>query len=246
MDISTRGAVIAGSTFRSGIFRGWNLVSGREHDRLSIRQRFHLSKTRQWDREGRTAVEYRYQQSPPGFVARDGKFVVYMSTTGGAGGYGLWLLPWKETISPFPTCKLLLTKETPNFRRTESGWPMTPTNPANHKCMCRRYPANGAKWQVSPAGGTQPRWRRDGKELFYISADQKLMAVPVKSGAAFGRVLSSQALFEIDPVFPPIGGRFAYQPAADGQRFLVLSAATGASTLTAHQRSDQLESRAKK
>ena len=88
-------------------------------------------------------------------------------------------------------------------------------------------PANGAKWQVSPEGGTQPRWRRDGKELFYISGDQKLMAVPVKSGAAF-EAGAPQALFELDPIFSPIGGRFAYQPAADGQRFLVLSSAGSA------------------
>ena len=94
-------------------------------------------------------------------------------------------------------------------------------------------PASGAKWQISTTGGAQPRWRRDGKELFYISADQKLMAVPVKTGTAV-EAGSPQPLFEIQPVSSQLGGRFdyqeTYQPTADGQRFLVIAPVGGAAT----------------
>ena len=45
-------------------------------------------------------------------------------------------------------------------------------------------PTVGAKQKVSIAGGTQPAWRADGKELFYVAADGKMMSVPVDSGAA--------------------------------------------------------------
>lgn len=41
------------------------------------------------------------------------------------------------------------------------------------------------KWQVSTGGGEQPRWRGDSKELFYLSSEAKIMAVPVKGGAGF-------------------------------------------------------------
>jgi len=41
------------------------------------------------------------------------------------------------------------------------------------------FPATGARWQVSIEGGIYPRWRRDGKELFYIAPDNRLMAVPI-------------------------------------------------------------------
>src|SRR5262249_13962365 len=41
--------------------------------------------------------------------------------------------------------------------------------------------ANSGKWKVSTTGGTQPRWSSSGKELFYISLDGKMMAVPVVS-----------------------------------------------------------------
>jgi len=44
------------------------------------------------------------------------------------------------------------------------------------------FPAGNGKWQVSTNGGVQPRWRRDGKELFYLGLDRKLMAVPVRGG----------------------------------------------------------------
>src|SRR5262249_57200415 len=44
------------------------------------------------------------------------------------------------------------------------------------------FPVSTAKWRISTAGGSQPRWRRDGKEIFYVSPDHRLMAVPVKGG----------------------------------------------------------------
>ena len=48
-----------------------------------------------------------------------------------------------------------------------------------------RNPATGVgQWQISPAGGSKPRWSRDGRELFYIARDGKLMAVPVTSGTS--------------------------------------------------------------
>jgi hypothetical protein len=47
------------------------------------------------------------------------------------------------------------------------------------------FPRRNAKFQVSTGGGSQPRWRRDGRELFYIAADGKLMAVAIRAGSTF-------------------------------------------------------------
>jgi eukaryotic-like serine/threonine-protein kinase len=158
--------------------------------------------------------------------SRDGKFVVYMSTNGGATGYGLWLLPMEGDHKPVPYLQTSFNQGDAQFS-PDGKWMAYASNESGQpQVYVQAIPANGAKWQASPAGGTQPRWRRDGKELFYISADQKLMAVPIKSDTAF-EAGAPQVLFELDPVFPPIGGRFAYQPMPDGQRFLVLSAAGG-------------------
>ena len=45
------------------------------------------------------------------------------------------------------------------------------------------FPSSGAKWPVSQGGGIQPLWRGDGKELFFIGADQQLMAVGINLAA---------------------------------------------------------------
>jgi Tol biopolymer transport system component len=80
------------------------------------------------------------------------------------------------------------------------------------------FPGPGRKWQVSTAGGIQPTWRKDGKELFYISLDSRLMAVEVTPGETSfetGRVTS---LF----VLRRRAGGIPYAPDPDGERFLII------------------------
>jgi Tol biopolymer transport system component len=78
----------------------------------------------------------------------------------------------------------------------------------------------GTRVRVSPEGGGQPRWRGDGKELFYVSPDGRLMAVEVRTGEAGLEVSLPALLFEFEAgVADPI--RDEYAVTADGQRFLV-------------------------
>ncbi len=49
-----------------------------------------------------------------------------------------------------------------------------------YEVYIRTFPEAGGKWQVSAAGGVQPRWRRDGRELYYVAPDARLMAVPIR------------------------------------------------------------------
>jgi eukaryotic-like serine/threonine-protein kinase len=80
-----------------------------------------------------------------------------------------------------------------------------------------------SKVVVSRNGGTDPRWRRDGRELFYIAADGKLMAVPVKTGDTF-EARTETALFQMPlPSGTATIGLFRYDVAADGKRFLIIS-----------------------
>jgi eukaryotic-like serine/threonine-protein kinase len=82
------------------------------------------------------------------------------------------------------------------------------------------FPPSGEKIRVSPRGGLQPDWRRDGRELYYLTADRMLMAVEVRTVAARVEFGPPIPLFKA-PVANPEWGRNHYQPAADGQRFLV-------------------------
>ena len=78
-----------------------------------------------------------------------------------------------------------------------------------------------AQQLISVAGGMQPEWRRDGNELFYISADRKLMAVPVTTDGATFSPGTPRALFDVQmpEQIPPYPTDYAVT--MDGQRFLV-------------------------
>jgi dipeptidyl aminopeptidase/acylaminoacyl peptidase len=81
-------------------------------------------------------------------------------------------------------------------------------------------PAGHGKWQISTRGGAQPVWRRDRAELFYMSADRKIMAVLVRTGAGF----DAAAPRELLPVAASglFNVRNHYAITADGQHFLII------------------------
>jgi len=81
--------------------------------------------------------------------------------------------------------------------------------------------ASTARVQISVAGGTQPLWSRNGREIFYVGPDLRMMAVPVEREAGTLNPGVPQALFETRLT---TGADRQYDVAADGQRFLVAQA----------------------
>ncbi len=80
------------------------------------------------------------------------------------------------------------------------------------------FPTSGGKWQISTAGGAQPQWRGDGKDLFYLAPDSKLMALEVNgAGSAFSAGIP-KVLFEVNlfTIFPGGGGALYYAPRVTG------------------------------
>lgn len=95
------------------------------------------------------------------------------------------------------------------------------------------FPVPGAKRAISVGGGSEPQWRGDGRELFYLAADGTLMSVDVQAGDDL-QVSRRRSLFRT-PI--PISGemysrRNHYVPSADGQRFLMNAAAGPAGSIT--------------
>ena len=83
------------------------------------------------------------------------------------------------------------------------------------------FPDGSGKWQISSAGGTQPRWRGDSKELFYLASDGKIMSVSVANGPTFDAG-TPVALFQANPrVLVATSELVAYDVSKDGQRFLI-------------------------
>jgi len=85
----------------------------------------------------------------------------------------------------------------------------------------RPFPSGSGTWQISTAGGAFPAWRRDGKELYYLGLDFRLMAVPVSADTKF-HAGSPVALFPVRPS----GAGTVYDVVSDGRRFLVNSMAS--------------------
>ncbi len=80
-------------------------------------------------------------------------------------------------------------------------------------------PPTGDRWRVA-SGGRQPQWRADGKELFYLASDGRLMAVPVETSGSTFRAGEPKALFQTSRDYAQLT-RNSYVVTADGQRFLL-------------------------
>jgi serine/threonine protein kinase len=87
----------------------------------------------------------------------------------------------------------------------------------------RPFPNGDTKWQISSDGGSEPRWRGDGKELFYLTPDGTLMAVGLKTSTSF-EAAPPVTLFKTKTLPIPLGawgGAAQYDVSNDGSRFLI-------------------------
>jgi hypothetical protein len=92
------------------------------------------------------------------------------------------------------------------------------------------FPGPGGKWQISTDGGTRPRWRRDGRELFYRTREA-VMSVPVTTGTTFAAGPPQEVLRGF-PVREGYDAAFDVSP--DGQRFLLIRSGTTANSAELH------------
>lgn len=86
------------------------------------------------------------------------------------------------------------------------------------------FPRGGAKTQASIGGGTQPRWSRDGKTLFYVSTNNDLVAVEVDGRGSRFEAKAPRILFRANLLYGPRQGFHAYDVDPDGKRFILNTA----------------------
>jgi Tol biopolymer transport system component len=82
----------------------------------------------------------------------------------------------------------------------------------------QRVPISGERWQISTSSGRQPFWRRDGRELFYLTLEGDIMAVDIKTSPTF-QAGTPHVLFRARVSTGNV--RNSYYPTGDGQRFLL-------------------------
>jgi Tol biopolymer transport system component len=122
-----------------------------------------------------------------------------------------------------PTRFLTTTSNTNNGQISPDGkWVAYASDESgNWEVYVTSFPGAAGKWQVSRGGGTEPRWRGDGKEIFYISPSGTLMAVSVNGETTFATGTPT-ALFQVHGRAPISSTDiFTYDVAKDGKRFLV-------------------------
>jgi Tol biopolymer transport system component len=163
-------------------------------------------------------------------ISPDGKLLVY-SITDPKTKDDLWILPLQDQQRT-PTKYLDGAFEerhaqfSPDGRRIAYSSDETGVT----QIYVQPVPATGAKRQISTQGGTRPRWRRDGKEIYYLSAEGKLMAVPVRLDADTLEVGAAERLFDLS-LAPGNNRAFLYAPSNDGQRFLTSVLPDGSTSL---------------
>jgi eukaryotic-like serine/threonine-protein kinase len=150
----------------------------------------------------------------PNDWSRDGRYILYTR------GKDLWFLTFPELKS---TLFLKATSTLKNGHLSPDGkWVAYASNESGKwEIYVTSFPEARGKWQVSSRGGEQPRWRGDGKELFYLSSDGTVMAVPVTEGINFDAG-APVALFQANArETAATTEQTFYDVSRDGQRFLI-------------------------
>ena len=151
--------------------------------------------------------------------SRDGRYLLYIQRDEKT-RYGLWILPLSGNRKP----KIFLHSEfniTCGAFSPDSRWIAYASDEPGRseiyvEAFSEKAAGAGRKWQVSYNGGTWPKWRRDGKELFFLDAERRMVSMDVNAGATFEHG-APKTLFATGIITPD--SRF--DVTADGRRFII-------------------------
>jgi Tol biopolymer transport system component len=164
-------------------------------------------------------------KSPSSWSA-DGKFILFTSV-GSKTRQDIWVLPMgKDPSAPLVTDRKPFVFLQTDYAESEAvfspngRWVAYRSNESGRDDIyVKPFPGPAGRWQVSTGGGTRPKWRRDGKELFYLGVDDKLMAAEIRMKGTALEVGAVRPLFQTRAARQGPAGVF--DATADGQRFLV-------------------------
>jgi eukaryotic-like serine/threonine-protein kinase len=166
---------------------------------------------------------------PPRFGAPadwsgDGRFIAYAENAPTT-NHDLWILPLFGEQKPYAFLQTQFNEIHAQFSPNGRFVAYVSNESGNDEVYVARFDNPREKWRISTTGGTRPRWRRDGKELFYLAADNSLMAMPIKGDDSL-EAAAPLTLFKTNTIVEK-----AYDVSADGQRFLVNSGVIGTQSL---------------
>lgn len=150
--------------------------------------------------------------------SRDGRFLIF-DQTGPKTSNDVWALPLAGGRKPFPVLQAEFTEFVGRLSPDGRWLAYVSTENRQFEVYVASFSGSlsqpAAKWQISTSGGIFPVWNRDGKELFYIASDRRLMAVEIIPGSGF-RHGEPKPLFVVHT-----GGNLSYDVSPDGRHFLI-------------------------
>ena len=152
----------------------------------------------------------------------DGRHIAFVAQT--PTGLDLRVLPLSGE-APFDLATTPFAEFDAKFSPDSRWLAFVSTETGRAEVYVQAFPGTGPKRQVSEGGGTRPRWRRDGLELFYLSSDGRLMSVPIVRHGADLETGTPVALFTLRSTS-------GYEASPDGQRFLVTAVVSEASPIS--------------
>jgi len=152
-------------------------------------------------------------------LSADGRYAIYDTVSAVT---ELWGLPLFGDRKPFLYVQGNFLAASAAFSPDGRYVAYMSSETGNFDVYVQTFPQQTDKWQISTAGGLQPMWNRNGKELFYLALDGKLMAVDVNTNAATFKAGIPRPLFQTQ-LATTYQGRNMYVVSPDGQRFLLLA-----------------------
>jgi Tol biopolymer transport system component len=152
----------------------------------------------------------------------DGRFIVFTNTRA-VSGFDIWA--WPTAGDTEATLLVRTSLNAVHGRVSPDGrWLAYASDESGQwEVYVQPFPATGEKWHVSARGGSEPRWRRDGRELFFLGSDMVMMSVDLKNGPS-----DAGAAVPLFQTRVPLTGnpyRSNYTVSRDGRRFLVNTSA---------------------
>jgi hypothetical protein len=152
--------------------------------------------------------------------SKDGRYIVYKQ--GPEGSEAIWALPLFGDKKPFPVVQGPYHKDEPQFSYDGKWLAYTSDESAGmFQVYVMSFPGGEQRLQVSKNGGGQPRWREDGKELFFRSPDDGVMAVDIKPSPRIEAGIPHLLFAGLNSVSSrdPVRHQWAVTP--NGQQFLL-------------------------
>ena len=154
--------------------------------------------------------------------SRDGSHIVYRF------GDDLYVLPMSDDREPFPIVEAPGRQDEARLSFDGNWLAYVSDESGDWETYLTSFPAGDQKLLVSSGGGSQPRWKPDGRELYYLSLDGKLMAVDITTGNGTISVGTPNELFDAGLLVDPVRDQFAVSP--NGEQFLVQAPVSGATS----------------